>query len=166
MCHLVSMSVLCIEYKMDSISRLLFAALDGWSRTEKVMDACVGSASGEEEMEYCLILNGGSNPKNSPSGSLAEGYSSSKSKGERRLAKISSSKSSSASLRSFAFSDSSIQLATILATFYELLSIWVFTGLGMNLPFELLVDQVRHMRREDHTLILDDRLALWCLSQP
>lgn len=77
----------------------------------------MGSDSGEEEMEYCRILNGGSNPKNSPSGSLAEGCSSNKSKGERRFSKISSSKSSLERLRSFAFSDSSIQLAAIFATF-------------------------------------------------
>ena len=58
--------------------------------------------------------------KKSPKGNVADGYSSSRSNGERRLFAISFSKSFVASARSFVRSPSSGVLAAILETFYRI----------------------------------------------
>ena len=80
---------------MDATPRKRFepAALEGVSRTDQVRVAMVGSARGVEEMEYWRMRIGGSIARKSPRGSAAEGYSSRRSKGERRLMAISLSKS-------------------------------------------------------------------------
>lgn len=70
-------------------------------------------------MEYWRMRIGGSIARKSPSGSDAEGYSSSRSSGERRLLVISFSKSWAASARILTRSFSSGVLAAILEMFCQ-----------------------------------------------
>lgn len=82
-----------------------------------MIEAVVGSASGDEEIEYWRIRIGGSIAKNSPRGRAADGYSSKMSSGERRLRVISLSKMSPASSRICERTAASGQLAAIFVTF-------------------------------------------------
>ena len=81
--------------------------------------AIVGSARGDDEIEYCRIRMGGSMARKSPSGRAADGYSSNMSRGERRLARISFSKSLPANAKILALTASSDAHAAIRAMFYR-----------------------------------------------
>ena len=89
------------------------------SRTDHVKVAVVWSKRGDEDIEYWRIRIGGSMARNSPSGRPAEGYSSSKSKGERRLFVISLVKSAPANASILARTSASGMVVAIRAIFYS-----------------------------------------------
>lgn len=91
--------------------------LAGVSRTDQVTVAVVGSARGDDEIEYWRMRIGGSIARKSPKGKAADRYSSRRSSGEQRLFAISFSKSFPASARIFARSLSSGVLSAIFEIF-------------------------------------------------